>query len=215
MAYIPEDPILVRFLQDPEDWIGYYEHYMGSDAEIRYLPCTEGECCEDAEGSPSYRYLANALITTDRKGGEVKALKIPKGLGESLGKMAHKFGTLLDRDYELSREGTGLDTRYSAIPETPSRLNLSRYKSKMYDLLDLLEEVATGGSDEDPDDDDRLDSRSKRGRPTKSRDDVWDDEDDDDDDEEFTPKRRVTPKKSVARKTTAKPASTTRRIKRR
>jgi hypothetical protein len=241
MAYIPEEPIIVRFLQEPEDWIGYYEHYMGSTADIRYLPCTEGDCCEEADGNPSYRYLANALIVDDRKGGEVKALKIPKGLGESLGKMAAKFGTLLDRDYELSREGEGLGTSYMAVPEAPSRLNLARYKGKMYDLLDLLEELASGSTGDDDDIDaelkkearrqgrryedldDEKPSRSKsRGRPTKTRDeDVWDDEDDEDDmdddeGEAFSPKRRVAPKKTAKKTVARKTTSTARRtIKRR
>jgi len=221
MAFIPEDPIVVRFLQEPEDWIGYYEHYMGKDAPVRYLPCTGGDCCDEADGNPSYRYLANALIVDPRKGGEVKALKIPKGLGEYLGKMASKFGTILDRDYELSREGEGLKTEYSAIPEAPSRLNTARYKKSMYDLLDLLEEVASGGSSDDDDEEDERPSRYSKGRsrPAKTRDDdVWedeDDEDDDDEDEEFTPKRRVAPKKAAKKTVARKSSTTTRRITRR
>lgn len=193
-----EDSITVRFLQNPEDWHGYYEHWM-KDGPI---PCVSDDCvgCDsdvEDERKKSFRYLANAYIVDDQK---VRALKMPKTLVEMLVHYHAKYkGTLLDRDYELSRTGSGKnDTKYMAAPDAPSKMNLSRFKS--LDLTKILNSLLDDEEDDDDDDDDEP-VVSKKRRPKKSEPSPWEDDDDDDDDE---PVRRVKKKSASAVRRPAK-----------
>lgn len=200
IGFIPEDPITVRFLSEPETWVGYYEHYNGPNADPRYSPCVKdsspGGCdYEPYQGNkPAFRYLANAYNVDQSK---VQALKMPKSLVEQLVTFAAKYGTILDRDYELSRSGSGMDTTYSAVPEDKSPIKIARFRKEMSDLEQLLEDWADeqDAADDDEDEDDE---------------DVYTDEDDDDEDEPEVPRRRptrkVTPKSEFRPK--RRPAST-------
>lgn len=186
-----EDSLTVRFLQEPEDWYGYYEHWL-SDGPV---PCTEGECdgCDSDdpdEKRRSFRYLANAFVVDDQK---VRVLKLPKSLVELLVNFYNKYGTLLDRDYDLSRTGSGqMDTKYMAAPDSKSQMKLSRFKDKMLDLGDILLEMANSSDDDDDDDE-----------PVKSRKTPWDDDDDDDEPAPKKEKKKsASGKKPVSKKST-------------
>lgn len=174
---ISEGSINVRFLTEPSEWIDYSEHY---DSVRNYYPCTTTDCdgCNQSL-RPSSRYLANAL---DRDDDKVVPLVIPKTLAQSLLKKYDKYTTLLDRDYELSREGTGQnDTVYDATPEAPTRIKgLSGYET--LDLMELLNAQLEDDDDSDSDDDDEVPVKSSR-RAQKVAPVDNDDEDDDDDDE--------------------------------
>ena len=180
-----EDSLTVRFLDEPEDWHGYYEHWLANGP----MPCTTDDCegCEsddDDERRKSFRYLANAYVVDDQK---VWALKMPKSLVESLMNFHQKYkGTLLDRDYELSRTGSGKnDTKYLAAPDDKHPMNLARFEKKKWDLDDLLSQMVNGDLDDDEDDDEEETSRRKKKSstgPKKSRKKPWDDDDEDDDD---------------------------------
>ena len=205
-----EDSLTVRFLDEPEDWHGYYEHWLKSGP----VPCTTDECegCEsdnEEERRKQFRYLANAYVVDDQK---VWALKMPKSLVESLMNFHTKYkGTLLDRDYELSRTGSGKnDTKYMAAPDDKHPMKLSRFDSKKFDLDELLSQMVNGDDDDDDDEDEtprRKKSKSSSG-PKKSRKKPWDDDEDEDDDppwdedededEDDEPVRR--PKKSASKK---------------
>lgn len=233
IGFIPEDPITVRFLSEPPTWVGYYEHYNGPNADPRYSPCVNdsspGGCdYEPYQGNkPAFRYLANAYIVDTSK---VQALKMPRTLVDQLVHFASKYGTILDRDYELSRSGSGMDTTYKAAPEDKSPIKLARFRKDMLDLEQLLEDWADQqeGGDDDEDEEDE---------------DLYDETDDDEEDEyeppkrgtsrrvsktsreEFKPRRRPastkgveddedekprrTAKKAVAKKTVARKTSTT------
>lgn len=190
-----EDSLTVRFLDDAEDFHGYYEHYVGG----KYEPCVSDDCdgCnsdDPDEQRKNFRYLANAYVVDDQK---VWALKMPKSLVEMLMSYHGKYKTLLDRDYELSRTGSGKnDTKYMAVPDSPTPMKTKRFESKKFDLDDVLSELA--GLNEDADDDDEPVSKKKKGSKKSSA--PWDDDDDDDDEP-------VAKKKSsaVKKKTTVKP----------
>lgn len=214
IGFIPEDPITVRFLSEPETWVGYYEHYNGPNADPRYSPCVNdsspGGCdYEPYQGNkPAFRYLANAYIVDSSK---VQALKMPKSLVEQLVTFASKWGTILDRDYELSRSGSGMDTSYSAIPEDKHPINIKRFRKDMMDLEELLENWADEQDGADDEEDDEPVRRKGRGRHVEEDD--GDDEDEEDEDYEprvpkrgasrrvnrsdFSPKRRPASTKGV------------------
>ena len=193
IGFIPEDPITVRFLSEPETWVGYYEHYNGPNADPRYSPCVKdsspGGCdYEPYQGNkPAFRYLANAYNVDQSK---VQALKMPKSLVEQLVTFAAKYGTILDRDYELSRSGSGMDTTYSAVPEDKSPIKIARFRKEMSDLEQLLEDWADEQDGADDDDEDEEDE------------DVYTDEEEDDEEPEV-PRRR--PARKVASKSEFRP----------
>lgn len=164
-----EDSITVRFLENPEDFYGYYEHFVNGT----YQPCVTDECDGCTSDNPEeskkmFRYLANAYVVDDQK---VRLLKLPKSLVESLVEFYTKYKTLLDRDYELKRTGSGQnDTRYTAVPESESKMKLSRFMDQMFDHEDELSKLIDGAEDEpEP-------KPKKKGK--KHEPDPWDDEDD-------------------------------------
>jgi hypothetical protein len=180
LQWIPANgSITVRFLTEPDGWANYLEHY---DKGIRsYFPCTGDNDCEGCKArgeddwAPSSRYLANALDTEKDR---VVALKLPKDLVTRLVARYEKYDTLMDRDYELSRIGTGKDdTFYDATPEPASARKLTKYQ--LVDLEDVLQDAYNAvwnptGAVDDPaadDDDDELEKPAqKAGKPVaKSR----------------------------------------------
>lgn len=202
LARVPaDDSLTVRFLTEPEgEWVEYMEHY---DAVRKFYPCTESGCPGCAEGDfPSKRFLANALDVAE---GKVIPLAMPKTLAASVMKKYEKYGTLLDRDYELTREGSGFDTTYDSVPEAPTKMNLKRF-----DLIDLtamlqsqLDMADNAGSDDDDDDDDEpVAKKTKKFVPKKPAA-VEDDDDDDEDEDEEPVKKPAARKKAVAKKPVA------------
>lgn len=210
---IPKDgTLLVRFLTEPEEWAEYFEHY---DETLKYYPCSDN-CPGHEPGAdrPSKKWLARAL---DRSENRVVPLVLTRGLVKSIHAMYEKFGTILDRDFELIRTGEGMkDTTYMAVPEAPEKVNLKRYATTepldMVSVLQgILDDVTGSDSDDDEDDDDFPEEKAEfsRHRPKKSAkrareyDDDLDDEDDDDEDDEPAPrKKKPAPSKG---KSVAKP----------
>ena len=204
LARVPKDSgITVRFLEEPDNWIEYFEFY--DEAEKAYYPLSEGGPEPEGDQSVSKRFLANAVDTADNR---VIALVLPKSLAQSLMKKYDKYSTILDRDYELSKDGTGFDTTYDAIPEPPSKMNIAKFEP--FDLIKVLE-AQLPGDDEDDDDEEEAPKPSRRGSSSSSgtsrakKPAAWEDEDDEDDDDE--PARPVTKKRPV-RKPVEKPTTT-------
>lgn len=181
------DSIIVRVLTEPEDWIEYREYYSDED---KYFPEVEGMDPSYVEGlnSPAKRFLMAAIDTSENK---VISLVVPTSVAKLLTKFYEKYSTLQDRDYELSKEGSGLDTEYSVLPEGASKINLRRFEKDIPDLAAVLNSTipaALGGVDPDDDDDDDEDDddepirKSRKRRRPASRQSIADDDDDDDDD---------------------------------
>jgi hypothetical protein len=176
LSRIPADASLtVRFLTEPTEWIAYFEYY---DAEQKkFFPSIEGVQTQER---PAARYLANALDVVESR---VIPLVMPKSVAASLLKKYDKYATLLDRDYELSRSGAGLETEYDVTPEPPTKMNLDRYD--LLDLMGLLEsqlEDVPVNSDDDDEEEDKPVKKSVAKAAPKAKAPVEDDEDEDDED---------------------------------
>lgn len=177
---------LVRFLTEPygdDAWIDYYEHY---DSTRKYYPCVEGDCpgCQDGERA-SKRYLAAVVDVAENR---VVPLVMPVTMAISVEKKYEKYGTLLDRDYELERSGTGFETTYEVTPEPPSKMNLSRYDvpdllALLEDQLTLSESITDEDDDDDDDDDEDDDDVLAKHQKVAARKAAAADEDDEDDEE--------------------------------
>lgn len=206
---IPEAGITVRFMTEPGDgWIEYYQHFMQDHAE----PCVgrDNDCEGCAQGiRATKRVLVNAVDVTE---GKVIAFEMPKSVAETMLKRYEKFGTVLDRDYDFSREGSGLDTTYDVTHESPSRMSMDRFKK--LDLWALLESQVGDNADSDDEDDDDKPARTAGRRPAKKaatrpsarggKSTIADDEDEDD-----VPVRSAV--RRPAKKATATPAKATAR----
>jgi hypothetical protein len=115
---------------------------------------------------------------------------MPKSVAASLLKKYDKYATLLDRDYELSRSGAGLETEYDVTPEPPTKMNLDRYD--LLDLMGLLESqledvpVNSDDDDEDEEDDKPVKKSVAKAAPKAKAPVEEDDEDEDSDSEELS-----------------------------
>lgn len=165
LSRVPEEGIAVRFLTEPTEWVKYFEHY---DEVLKFYPCAD-ECPGCAEGNrASVRYLVNALDVVE---GKVIPLVLPKTAAQIVLKKYERYNTLLDRDYEITRDGTGLETTYDVNPEPPTAMNVKRYE--LLDLMSLLEAQLPNEDDEDEDEDeddedeDEVDRRPKKALPSK------------------------------------------------
>lgn len=184
LTRVPQDgAITVRFITEPTGWVNYYEHY---DAVRKFYPCTD-DCPGCLEGDrPSQRYLVNAVDVAE---GKVVPLVLPKTAAASALKKYEKYGTLFDRDYEITRSGQGFDTEYEVVPEPPTKMNIDRFDP--LDLWEILEGQLGMADDADGDDEDADDTPAPKAskRPVKKPAPVADDDDDDepdDDDEDDT-----------------------------
>lgn len=135
----------VRFLQDPENWLKYREHYSQA---TKYFPCTQDETCPGCNSEdqrmryPSRKYIAQALIVNEdgaKDVGKVRALKLTVDLANRLvNKADRNGGTLLNRDYTIIRIGNDQNTTYDIEVEDKSDLDLSKYE--FVDAEKILEE---------------------------------------------------------------------------
>lgn len=141
IKYITEDGMKVRFLTEPDQWVGFTEYFNQSTR--RFIPMEEGEIIPDSS-SPTKRYLANVLdVNTD----EVVPLKLPKSLASDLMETTKLTGSITDRDFDLIRLGTTMEnTSYKNLPSAPMERNLDKYA--LIDLLKTLEEARAEALDE-------------------------------------------------------------------
>ena len=175
------EDLTVRFIDEPEDWYSYREHYS---PEVYFFPCIGDDCpgCNsDSEKTQraSRRFLASVLDTDQ---GQVVPLKLPLDLANRLVARYERYGnTLTDRDYTLHRMGKGLDTSYDVTPEAPQKMDLSRYEPVDHEEV-LIQQFQDAFGLDDDDDEPKAKSETKPQREARSS--VEEDDDDDLDTEE-------------------------------
>lgn len=197
----------VRFLSEPEKFVEYKEHY---NAEYKYFPCDTDSCPGCADGHKAAKRFLVAVLVIDETGKpEVAPVKITPDLLSSISMVYEKFGTITDRNYDLSRTGSGMsDTKYQLFPEGPTRIRgIERYtppggEEEWGDWLwGILEKKLPNNVDSDDEDDEPPVTKKVNGKTTRSRRVVEEDDDDDFDDEEEEeedePPRRSVPKRSA------------------
>lgn len=129
----------VRFLQEEEDWVEYWEHYNPDGFPF---PCTNTKDCPgcNAENErakrATKRYAVNVL-----RDGYVEVFKLPVTLRDRLKTRSQRNGTLLDRDYTLVRSGEGLNTEYDYDQHERDKQDLSAHQIK--DIEELLQSAFT------------------------------------------------------------------------
>lgn len=149
---IPEGEIRVRFLTEPDGWFEYEEHW--SKAFSGYHACPGDDSCPTCGlpgTSTSLRYLANAYaiketrVSGKKPGtfdmGRVIPLKIPMDVAQRLMTKYQRSAedpddrTLMDRDYTITRQGSGTNTMYDVEKEDKSSFTLD---VELFDLEKIL-----------------------------------------------------------------------------
>jgi hypothetical protein len=148
------ESVTIRFLQELDETgknydeergvaIGFYEH-MNPDDWTQAFKCTadtEGKCagCERAPANKKWRskgrLLANVVVRGDTD--EVKIFGTglsSKGLAPQLVDFSNDYGSLCDRDYKMTRRGSGIDTTYTLLPRDVSPFTKD---DKSHELVDL------------------------------------------------------------------------------
>lgn len=129
----PRGETTVRFLEEPDDWNAYREHYT---LEGKSFPCTGNRkacpgCLHPNEKvSKSSRKYATQVYNVKTE--KVLPYKIPVTLADRLAVRAERNGgTLLSRDYVILKTGTGLDTEYDVDQEDKYPVDLKELQKKI------------------------------------------------------------------------------------
>jgi hypothetical protein len=175
----------VRFLHEPFDrklpWVEYYEHYVtGGGGNGAYVPCIDN-CRLDGDIRAGKRWYVNVW---DRDSKQVRLLKLTGAMVENLIIKYERRGTILDRDYSITRTGEGTDTKYHIEAEEKERFD--QRNIKLIDIIAYLDQQAQsyyGG----------VKSIKSRSAAIDDEDDedVEDVEDDEDEDEEEAPRKKT------------------------
>jgi len=135
---LKDDPLVVRFMTEPEEFVEYREVFdesLGEKGHYRALATDESG---DEYEKVTTRYLVNALDVDDLR---VIPLMLPKSVASAVSARVEKHGTITDRDYEISRTGTGLNTEYFLTPEDKTKRDMRQYTDDLHDLLKVLAET--------------------------------------------------------------------------
>lgn len=136
-----DEPVKVRFLQNPADWMIFYEHYVPESK--MFVPALDPDPLashpDERVRRTSLRHMANVLNLETM---QVQLLKMNQDLTNRLMMRYNRYDDLTDRNYEIVRSGTGLQTAYDIEPDDVSPMDLDRFASKLHDMtLFLLQEA--------------------------------------------------------------------------
>lgn len=163
---VPKEGCTVRFIEEVSEWVSFSEYYDPDNKT--FVPMVEDEVLP--EGSrPSTRYIANVLWQSEgQMQGKVVAFKMPKKVAIALLNKFEKYGTMTDRDYEITKYGEGMSIEYDVTPEDKSTINLKKYEP--LDLVAKLTEErdrAIGRINEGAEDEDEKSTKGKKA-PAKA-----------------------------------------------
>lgn len=184
--------IRIRFLSDMDD--GFKIKFHDSFTDGINVPCQEifdRACpyCDDDDVRTRDQY---AWPVWDYDAKEVKLLMAPVNQCSpipGLVGMYEAYGTLCDRDYVITKSGSGQGTTYSVVPMDKAKFRNDKAKplseKKFYELLDKA--FPCDGEDEEDDNKKKkkkTSSKSKKKHHEEDEDDDNDDEQDDDNEDE-------------------------------
>jgi hypothetical protein len=159
----------VRFLEEINDWTGYWEHYDPSlAARGAYFPCTGNRntcpgCVSENERTrrASKRYLVNCLSN-----GYVNVYKIPVSLLDRMIRRSDADdGSIRARDYVIIKSGKGTDTEYDVEKEERSKVDFAQYTGQLIDHQQILQESYIHAIGSPPDDEDENMANQERPAP--------------------------------------------------
>lgn len=132
-----DSSVKVRFLQEPTTFMEYLEHY--DKGRNMFVPAIDNDPLDQHPDEQvrkvGKRWLSNILNVED---GQVRIVKLNQDQMNRLLTRYTRYGTLLDRNYELIRIGAGRDTKYDVDSDDPTQMDLSRFTPRCHDLTEFL-----------------------------------------------------------------------------
>lgn len=190
------ESIRVRFLTPPEEWPVYKEHRVQRAGKWWQVPCLMNEGCPlCADEEPAREVARIPVYDVEKK--EVRFWKTGPRVSQEL-LLRYEKGKLLDRDYNIIREGDDQNTKYILDAEDKEKRPELK-KIKIPDVQKMLERElerfysGDAGKKDKKDEDFEEDEDDKKKKKSKSDDD--DDDDDEDEDEEEDDDEDEKPKK--------------------
>lgn len=196
---VPEEGIVVRFLTEPEEWWEVELHYGDKTS----FPCNGDDGCLGCdEGYDTGRkWYANVFLPDDDR---VAVFEMGKSVVEAVSKKYDRNHTVMDRDFEITKEGAGMRTKYDV-----EALDVRHIKGldsmTLVEMDTFFEEWLKRAMREEAGEEEvssvgrrRTKASSSRRRAAVEEDDIEDDDDDDDEndvEEEAPVKKTTTAKK--------------------
>lgn len=163
------ESVTIRFLQELDEGgsqyaesrgiaYGYYEH-INPDDFAQSFACTmdtEAKCagCDLVTSNRKWRsrgrLVSNVLVRAARGASSDEADKVKifstsissKGLTPQLVEFAEDYKSICDRDYKMTRRGTGIDTTYTLLPREVSPLTTADESADLIDLSTVMRNLA-------------------------------------------------------------------------
>lgn len=185
----------VRFLSDFED--GLEVKFHDSYALGVNVPCQEefGRDCEYCEEEDLRTRNMYFWSVYDYEAEEVKLIMFAVNNCTPVGALAslyESYGTLLDRDYEITKRGSGQSTQYSVVPLKERKFRNTKVKALSDEaILKIIDKAYPADNSEDVEEDEpkrrtkanktkgkKDDFKKKMNEPEDEAED-WDDEEED------------------------------------
>lgn len=178
----------IRFLTDMEDGmeIPFHDSYqLGIN-----VPCQEifGRDCEYCENEDLRTRNMYAWSVYDYESKEVKILMFAVNNCSpvpAFASMYETYGTLLDRDYEIKRVGSGQSTTYSVVPLDKMKFRNTKIKALSEQaMLKYIDKAYPSDNSEDVEEEEEAPRKNKnKTKPSKSKTNKEDDWEEDEQEE--------------------------------
>lgn len=158
---------VIRFLTDGEDILlaEMHEFVPCADGSKRSFVCRkefDADCpiCEEVPDSRrrqigfgialwrETKREKGQVVTVDHLNDDGKAYvgiiqQSPRNFWSFFWAAYDRYGTITDRDYSVNRQGSGVDTTYTAFPDNKADIDTSEYSELMPDLEDYLQRMGS------------------------------------------------------------------------
>lgn len=153
IKYFKEDSTTLRLLQEPKDWIGYWEHFNPGGFPF---PCTgDRKSCPGCTSDNEKMNKAGRKIAINvlENGEQVSVYKFPKTLADKLSNRANRIGTVTDRDYlifKIRSKNSDGSVKVDYDLEGQEKIPVDVSKLELHDVEQMLSdayEQSWGSSD--------------------------------------------------------------------
>ena len=142
LRYFKNAETTFRVLQEPEDWVDYWEHFNPNGFPF---PCTrDRKTCPGCTSNNEKMKKAQKRVAVQVLEGEwVNAYKLPKTVADKLWNRAQRAGTIMDRDYTIfkiqSKNADGsTKTEYDIEGGDKIPVDVAELKPKFRDVEAIL-----------------------------------------------------------------------------
>lgn len=153
MRYLKDGDTTFRILQEPQDWMTFWEHF-DNDKKVSY-PCPGTEDCPGCNSEdPNVKKKTKRRcfnVLENRDGVDyVNVYKIPVSLADKMMLRFARNDTITDRDYTISRFKQGRKVEYDIEggPKSPVKIDPTKFEDPEVLLKAAWDDVWGEGADE-------------------------------------------------------------------